>query len=159
MRQSKREVKDFDEIVKIMENCDVCRLAFNDGECPYILPLNFGMSVENGEITLYFHSALEGYKVELMNKNELVAFEMDCSHKLEYIEEQGYCTMCYESVMGKGRLRILPDDEKQKALSLIMEHYHLGENAYFSPDAIPRTLVYSLSVDSFTAKRKKPKLA
>ena len=61
MRQSKREVKDFDEIVKIMESCDVCRLAFNDGECPYMLALNFGMSVESGEITLYFYSSLGGY--------------------------------------------------------------------------------------------------
>lgn len=156
MRKSDREVKDFDEIVDIMKRCDVCRLGLNDGECPYILPLNFGMSVENGEITLYFHSALEGYKLELLKKNRLASFEMDCNHTLQYVPERGYCTMNYESVMGKGELKFLDEDEKANALSLIMNHYHTGDG-YYNPGAIPRTLVYSLRITSLSAKRKQPK--
>ena len=37
----------FDDIVRIMEKCDVCRIALNNNGYPYILPLNFGMKVEN----------------------------------------------------------------------------------------------------------------
>ena len=156
MRKSKREVKDFDEIVDIMKRCDVCRLGLNDGECPYILPLNFGMSVENGEITLYFHSALEGYKVDLLKKNKVASFEMDCNHALKYSPEQGRCTMNYESVMGKGELIILDESEKAQALTILMKQYHTGDG-YYNPAAIPRTLVYCLKVTSLTAKRYQSK--
>ena len=63
MRQENREIKEFNEIIEVMKNCDVCRLALNDDEYPYILPLNFGMEIVDGKVNLYFHSALEGYKV------------------------------------------------------------------------------------------------
>ena len=59
MRIKDREVTDLSEIIEIMKNCDVCRLALNDDGFPYILPLNFGLSVNGDKITLYFHSALE----------------------------------------------------------------------------------------------------
>ena len=69
MRRKGREVTDLSEIIEIMKNCDVCRLALNDDGFPYILPLNFGMAVNGDKITLYFHSALDGYKVGLIRKD------------------------------------------------------------------------------------------
>ena len=39
MRRKDLEITDFNEIVKVMENCDVCRLALNDTDYPYIIPL------------------------------------------------------------------------------------------------------------------------
>ena len=58
MRRYDREITDKNEILEIMSRCDVCRLAFNDGDYPYILPLNFGIGEKEGKIVLYFHSAL-----------------------------------------------------------------------------------------------------
>ena len=46
MRRKDREVKGFEDIIKIMEKCDVCRIALNNDGYPYILPLNFGLKVE-----------------------------------------------------------------------------------------------------------------
>ena len=54
MRRKNREVTNLSEIIEIMKNCDVCRLALNDDGFPYILPLNFGMAVNGDKITLYF---------------------------------------------------------------------------------------------------------
>ena len=71
MRKENREIKEFNEIIEVMKNCDVCRLALNDDGYPYILPLNFGMEVVDGKVNLYFHSALEGYKVELIKKDNI----------------------------------------------------------------------------------------
>lgn len=45
MRRKDREITDFDEIVAIMRKCDVCRIAVNDGDTPYIVPMNFGLEV------------------------------------------------------------------------------------------------------------------
>lgn len=68
MRRADREIKDFDEIIQIIKKCDVCRIAMNDGEFPYIVPLNFGVDVQGKQVYLYFHGALEGKKIDLMKK-------------------------------------------------------------------------------------------
>lgn len=153
MRRSDREIKNTDEIIDVMRRCDVCRLALNDGGYPYILPLNFGMKTENGVITLYFHGASEGRKFEVIAADNRASFEMDCSHRLVSNEETGHCTMEYESVIGRGRVEIVPDDKKYEALRVLMAHYHL-EDFTFSREAIPRTTVLKLTVEQFTGKRR-----
>ena len=154
MRKSDREIKSKEEIIDIIKRCDVIRLAFNNGDYPYILPLNFGFEVKNDKVIFYLHSALEGTKVDIMKKDNRASFEMDTQHELQYYEEKGYCTMSYESIIGRGRIRILPEDEKMNALKKLMGHYHKSEDTYFNPAAISRTLVYSLEVEEMTAKRK-----
>ena len=154
MRKADREIKSREEIIEIMKRCDVCRLAFNNGEYPYIIPLNFGLETDDKKIILYFHSALEGTKVEIIKREMKATFEMDGKHELQYYEEKGYCTMSYESVIGRGKIRILAENEKMEALKKLMVQYHKDKEAYFNPAAIPRTLVYSLEVEEITAKRK-----
>lgn len=155
MRKAKREITDFDDIVSVMRRCDVCRLALNgvDGT-PYVVPLNFGLVVTEGALSLYFHSALEGQKMDLMKRDNRAAFEMDCGHELQYFEDRGYCTFAYESVMGTGRLRMVEGDEKVRGLDAIMDQYHPGRHAHYNPAAIPRTAVYCLDVETVTGKRK-----
>lgn len=121
---------------------------------PYIVPLNFGLSEENGVVRLHFHSALEGKKLRLIAHDARAAFEMDTNHRLEYFADKGYCTYAYESVMGKGRIKILSDEEKFDSLSILMNHYHPGQHAYFNPAALSRTCVYCLEVDELTGKAK-----
>lgn len=157
MRRSDREVTDKNEIIEIIKSCDRLTLALNDDGYPYIIPLNFGLDIENDKITLIFHSALEGKKIDLIKKDNRASFEMDCKHQLQYFEDKGYCTMAYESVIGKGKIKILNDDEKLNALKKIMKQYHGDENAYFNKAAMERTLVYCLEVESITAKRKMAK--
>ena len=59
--------------------------------------------------------------------------------------------------IGRGRIKILDEEEKMDALKKLMDHYHMGKDAYFNPAAISRTLVYVLEVEKMTGKRKKPK--
>ena len=110
------------------------------------------MNVANEKITLFFHSAMEGYKTELFKKDNRASFEMDCNHKLQYFSDRGYCTMSYESVIGKGRIRILSDEEKTYALQSLMNHYYAEVKKYFNPAAMPRTLVYALEIEQMTGK-------
>lgn len=154
MRRKDREIKDFNEIVQVIEKCDVCRLALHDEDYPYILPLNFGMQLEDGQIVLYFHGATEGKKYELIAKDNRASFEMDCEHKLITDEAAGNCTMNYESVIGYGRVEIIPDEEKYDALCILMEHYH-KEDFPFNQAIIPQTTVFKLIVESVTGKRRK----
>lgn len=63
MRRKDREITDFNEIMKIIDKCDTCRLALIDEEYPYIVPLNFGVDVVDGQVYFYFHSANQGKKI------------------------------------------------------------------------------------------------
>lgn len=155
MRKANREVKCRKEMIDIIRRCDVIRLAFNNGDYPYIVPLNFGFEDKGDQLTFYFHSALEGTKVDIMKNDNRASFEMDTKHELQYDEAKGYCTMSYESVIGRGKIRILSEEEKMDALKKLMAQYHSAdEEKYFNPAAIPRTLVYALEVESMTGKRK-----
>lgn len=152
MRRKDREVTQTEEILDIIQKCDVCRVAFFDEAFPYIVPLNFGVTLENDVFTFYFHGAAEGKKLELLKKNNAVAFELDCSHKL--LEGQKGCdyTMAYESVCGTGFLEILPENEKIQSLSTIMKQY-TDKEVSFSPEVLKRTAVLKLNVKQITAKR------
>jgi len=157
MRRSDREIKEFDEIVKVMEKCDVCRLAMQGGEYPYVVPLNFGMEAEGEQVTLYFHGAMEGTKYELLAKNPKVCFEMDCGHLLVTDMERGNCTMCYESVIGFGTVEEVPEEEKLKALDILMEHYPVPAGFRYSQAAVPVTRLLRLKVERMTGKRREKK--
>ena len=157
MRRSDREITDFEEIIKIMEKCDVCRLALNNEEgYPYILPLNFGMQLENGQAVLYFHGAKEGKKYELMEKDPRVSFEMDCAHKLVMNKENGSCTMEYESVIGQGKIEFIPKEETYHALKILMKHYH-QEEFPFNLEVMKKTKVFRLIVETVNGKARKVK--
>lgn len=158
MRRSDREIKEFAEIVQVMECCDVCRLSLNDTDrgYPYILPLNFGIQVENGQIMLYFHGASQGRKYELIAQDSRASFEMDCAHKLVCDQEKGSCTMEYESVIGQGIIEQVSDAEKLDALQCLMRHYH-QEAFSWDRSVIPQTTVLRLRVEQVTGKRRKVK--
>jgi len=153
MRRNDREINSFEEIVKVIEQCEVCHLAFFDEEYPYILPMKFGLKLEQEQITLYFHGALEGKKYELMAKNNKVGFEMDCSHRLVINEETSTCTMEYESVIGTGILTMVENADKLEALKILMKQYH-REGFEINEKVIPFTNVFQLAVTSFTGKKR-----
>ena len=78
MRRKDRQVTEKEEILQIMQNCDVVRLGIkNEDSYPYIVPLNFGMEEVEGQVVLYLHSALEGHKLDLLRKDSYVSFEME----------------------------------------------------------------------------------
>jgi uncharacterized protein len=95
-----REVKSIDNIYDILSRCKIIRIAMNDSEVPYVVPMNFGLERDGDRIIIYFHSAVEGHKTELLKKDNRVFIEADLYYKVE--ETMGEITQRYESVMGCG---------------------------------------------------------
>ena len=154
MRRKDREITDRDEIISIIRKCDTCRLAIHDEPFPYIVPLNFGMEDKDGQLTLYFHSAQSGTKLDLLKKNNRVSFEMDCGHAIIMYEERMSCTMGYESVIGTGTVEFIEDEEeKNRALKILLSQYHAEDFAY-DTEMVRVTAVYCLKVATMTAKRR-----
>lgn len=153
MRRKDREITDFNEIIKIINKCDVCRIAINDEEFPYIVPLNFGLDVQGEEAFFYFHAATKGKKLDLIAKDNRVTFEMDCDHNLILYEERMSCTMGYASVIGHGTIEMVPDEDKYEALKIIMRQYH-AEDFKFNTDMMKVTTVMKMTVMDMTGKRR-----
>ena len=72
MRRKEREVKNIEEIRKYLDGFKVCRLGLVDGETPYIVPMNMAYVLEDEKLSIYFHCAKEGKKMDLLEKNKRV---------------------------------------------------------------------------------------
>lgn len=153
MRRKDREIMELNEIYEIIKKCQVCRVAFFDEEYPYVVPLNFGATFDGKSFNFYFHGAKAGKKMALIEKNNKVAFEFDCSHKLVSAEKACDYSMEYESVMGNGEIEILSGDELKKALDHLMRQY--SDKAHFEYDEKYMNVmsVYKLKVNHITGKK------
>ena len=153
MRRKDREIKDFDEILQIIRQCDSCVLALNDDGFPYMVPLNFGMNIEDGQLYLYFHCAMQGKKLDLIRKDNRATFEMDCDHNFILYDKRMSCTMGYSSVIGHGLIEFVEDEKKYEALKVLMRQYH-AEDFLFNTDMIKVTTVLKMKVLDVTGKRR-----
>lgn len=154
MIRSDREITDRVAQLAIIDACDVCRVALNgDDGYPYIIPLNFGVDVEGDQVYLYFHSARRGKKLDLIQQDARATFEMDCDHEFIFYDKRMSCTMGYRSVVGRGIVEILPEDEKKRGLDILMRHYH-AEDFPYSEKLIPVTTVWRLKVENMTGKHR-----
>jgi hypothetical protein len=153
MRRSDRELTQKTDLQAILEQADVCRLAFNTGSAPYIVPLNFGFSWDSG-LLLYFHCAASGRKLDLMQHNNLVGFEIDTDHQLKPGSTPCGWGMSYASLIGSGLLtEVLAEAEKIAALDRIMSHYgYTGKPSYESA-SLQKTKILKLEVLEMTGKR------
>lgn len=152
MRRKDREITDFDTIISIINECEILHIGLADGEFPYIVPLNFAYTVENGRLAFYVHGAMAGRKYELM-QNGKCSFEMDIPLQMECIYEKKDVTMRYKSVMGTAEVTFLSGDDKQKAVDeILMARYEKTRNFEYNRAALERTAVAKLSVIEITAK-------
>jgi nitroimidazol reductase NimA-like FMN-containing flavoprotein (pyridoxamine 5'-phosphate oxidase superfamily) len=155
MRKKEREITDRDELIAILEEADVCRIAIHDEPAPYIVTMNFGYET-GGETALFFHCAVEGRKLDLLAGNDTVGFEMDVGHELVRGEKPCQWSMKYRSIVGTGRVaEILGEKAKKAALDRIMDHYGFGEREKTYDDAaLQRTKILKLTVGEMTGKRR-----
>jgi nitroimidazol reductase NimA-like FMN-containing flavoprotein (pyridoxamine 5'-phosphate oxidase superfamily) len=155
MRRAELTVSEPEKKLDIVKACKVMRLGLYDGQLSYIVPVNFGFKVKGGELSLYFHSAKEGRKIDILNAFPMVCFEMDCDHQL--VEGRLACNYSFgfASIIGSGTVWFLDTPaEKVEALQLIMEH-QTGKNTpfHFEETMLTRTAVCRLVVNEYTAKR------
>lgn len=153
MRRKDREVKDLNEIIKIIDECEIIRLGLADGDFPYIVPLNFAYTVNGEQICFYIHGAMAGRKYEMLTKNPVCSFEMDVPIMMDCMEDVGDVTMRYKSVMGKCRAEFLDGEKRQKAIDeVIMARHEETKNFSYNKDVVKRTAVVKLTVIELTAK-------
>jgi nitroimidazol reductase NimA-like FMN-containing flavoprotein (pyridoxamine 5'-phosphate oxidase superfamily) len=154
MTRRERQVTDEQQIRHILDTAKVLRLGLSVQDEPYVVPMNYGYTMENGTLTLYLHSALRGKKLDMMRANPRVFFELDCDH-VPFEGDVG-CKygLSYSSIMGRGTACILEDTgEKQKALSLLMKT-QVDKDFSFSEKMDSVVAVIRIDVAEYTAKHR-----
>ena len=154
MRRKDREITEQAELREILEKADVCRIALSSDEGPYIVPLNFGFEWD-GALTLYFHCARAGRKLDLMRRDGRVGFELDVDHQLRQDGPPCKWGMAFGSLIGTGRLSEVTDEEvRRRGLDAIMRHYGYEGSPSYNPATFQSTAVLRLDVEKITGKRK-----
>ncbi len=120
MRRKEKEIADITEIEAIIKKAEVCRIGLVDDDEPYIVPVCFGYEGR----ALYFHSAPEGRKIDLIRRNNRVCFEIDTDVVITGAEKPCGWSTKYRSVIGVGRAHILEDEEaKIHGLTVLMRQF------------------------------------
>lgn len=150
MRRKDKEIMDRDKIAQVIKNCQVCRLGLSQGNIPYIVPVSFGYDGN----TLYFHTALEGKKIDILAVNKNVCFEFESGVRVVSNETKP-CnwSFSFQSVIGFGKVAELsaPED-KIKGLTYIMAQYSEKE---WGLDKLPlnNLRVWAIQIESMTGKQ------
>ncbi len=151
MRRKDKEISDKELIESLLQRADVCRIAMCNNNIPYVVPVNFGYK----DNRLYFHSAREGRKIDMIKQNNHVCFEIDID--VELVKKSGTpCsgTMKYYSVIGFGKATIIEDPvKKREALDIIVSHYLSGNSYDYLEELLNRILIIKVDISSITGKK------
>ena len=155
MRRKDRELTDLHGIEEILLQCKTCHVAMIDDGAPYLVPLSFGYKfLDGGVLELYFHSALEGKKINALRQNSRVCFEV--SYEGEAIHPINPCNSGYyfASVIGFGDVVFIDDvHEKCEALSIMFQH-QTAKSVAFSEEQAKTVCVFKIISTDFTGKKK-----
>ena len=154
MTKRERQVTDENQIRSILDTAKVLHLGLAVDDEPYVVPMNYGYTMEDGKLVLYLHSALRGKKLDMIRLNCKVFFEMDCD--LDPFEGEKPCQygLAYSSVMGRGIATIVEDvEEKKKAMSVLMKT-QTGKDFSFEDRLVSIVSVIRIDVLEYTAKKR-----
>lgn len=172
MRRKDREMdKEFG--LKVIDNSQHGVISMIDGDVPYGLPLSI---VRDGDI-LYFHSAKDGRKVDVLANNPKVSIvfvgdkkipenyspdelkEMNEDPKKAVKLISSVFTTEFESAIVTGLVEKVENKKEQiKAMRIVCEKYTPSKMDYFDTAinaGLSRTNVYKVKIKEITSKRKK----
>lgn len=158
MRRQQSEVTDIREIHRILSLTNIGRLATLGADgYPYITPVNF---VNDGS-SIYFHCAPKGEKLDNIERNNRVCFEVDIP--LAYMNIDAYpdrpvCQLhqFYHCVIIRGSASIVQDNTRKAEMlnRLIAKHENTTEFEPVTKDtpALKRCHVVEIIPMTVTAK-------
>ncbi len=154
MTRREKEVTDEQAILHILDTAQVVHLGLAVDNEPYVVPMNYGYTLEDGQLNLYIHSSCNGKKWEMLRKNPNVFFEMECDLMPFAGDVACRYGMAYSSLMGRGKAEFVEGiPEKQLALSAIMKA-QTGKDFSFEPKMTTIVTIVKIKVSEFTAKRR-----
>jgi hypothetical protein len=149
MRRKDKET-DIRQAEEILIRGRLCHIAMACENEPYLVTVNYGY--KSG--CIYFHSAPEGRKIEMIRANPNVCFMIIMNDQL--VRGENPCTdwsMNYRSVIGYGKATIQKkQSEKTEGLNILMEHYSKKGPFEFSQKDLEETTVVKIDIVEVSGK-------
>ena len=149
-----REVTDLQEIIGILNRGLVAHVGMVDGDMPYVVPLNYGYTMEDGKLTLYMHGATRGRKLDVIRANPKVFVEIDTDRVPFQGEAACQYGLCYSSIMGEGVAELVEDVEGKKEGLKILMKTQTGKDFEFVDKMVGGVTVIKIHVSEYTAKKR-----
>lgn len=150
LRRKDRAIAE-DEALEILKNAEYGVLStVNDAGKPYGVPLNFCVIDNN----IYFHSAVEGQKIDNIKHNRHVSF---CVVGNTEILPDKFST-AYESVIIAGEVEEVFDKNKQIGLEGLIKKFSPGfidKGKYYIEASKDKTRVFRIIISKMTGKARK----
>ena len=154
MTKRERQVTDPQQIQEILDKAKVMHLGLCENNEPYVVPMNYGYTMEDGKLVMYLHSAVRGKKLDMIQAKPKVFFAIDCDRMPFEGEKPCQYGLVYSSVMGKGIARIVEDvEEKKQAMSVLMKT-QTGKDFTFDERLVSIVAVIRIDVEEYTAKHR-----
>lgn len=117
MYKQECEITDHNSLLDILLQGKFTTLALCREHEPYLITLNYGYDRERH--ALYFHSALQGLKLDFLQGNPKVCGTI--------VEDRGYllhqCAHAYRSLVFRGEMRVVEElDEKKHGMQILLAH-------------------------------------
>ena len=152
MTRRERQITDPGQILQILDTAKIAHLGLAVDNEPYVVPMNYGYTMEDGKLTVYLHCSHRGKKLDMIRANPNVFLEMECG--LIPFEGDVACRygLAYSSLMGRGKAEIVEDvEEKKKALALLMKT-QTGRDFSFEDKLTTMVTIVKINVSEYTAK-------
>lgn len=156
LRRTDREITDPEHIERILSRGRYAVFALVDGTEPYIVTLSYGY--DPPARALYAHVALEGHKLDVIARNPAACGTIVVDHGYN----QGECEHPYESVVMRGKMRLVEDpEEKLHAIQTLVEHLEEAPETYWESRSwrleqrMDGFSALCFEIDSMTAKQGK----
>ncbi len=149
-----RMITDEQEIIRILDESKIVHVGMVDGDEPYVVPMNYGYTLEDGKLTVWLHGAIRGRKLDVIRKNPKVFIEMECA--LQPFDGDIACRygLSYSSLMGRGTAEIVEDVEQKKlGLKLLMKT-QTGKDFEFEGKMTTIVSIIKIECTQFTAKHR-----
>lgn len=149
-----REVTDMNEIICILDRAKIVHVGMIDGNMPYVVPMNYGYTMEDGRLTLYLHGATMGRKLDIIRVNPNVFIEIDTD--VVPFEGPSACQhgTCYSSVMGEGVAELIEDIEGKKQVLTHLMKTQTGKDFEFTDKMVTGVTGIKITVSDYTAKKR-----
>ena len=154
MTKRERQITDEALIRKILDTAKVLHLGLSVNDEPYVVPMNYGYTMEEGRLVLYLHSAMQGKKLDMIRVNPKVFFELDCDRMPFEGDKPCQYGLVYSSVMGRGTARIVEDVEEKKLAMTVLMKTQTGKDFAFEDKLVSIVAVIRVDVAEYTAKHR-----
>ena len=149
MRRKRQQLTQ-EESIAILQKATAGTLALlGDDSYPYAVPISY---VYN-EGKLYFHSALNGHKVDAIRKYDKASF---CVIEQDDVQPEKYTTF-FRSVIAFGRIHIIEDEkEKLEIVRMLGNRYNPNQDDALQKEiesGLSRLLAIRFDIEHLTGKQ------